>query len=83
MDGVLSAESAKYIMMNAPSSSLPKIRSILPGMEAPSILNLDDRGEKIAIHAVASEGVFWDTIERLKEVGASSILVLPIEKVIV
>jgi ATP phosphoribosyltransferase len=26
--------------------------------------------------------VFWDTIEKLKAVGASSILVLPIEKII-
>jgi ATP phosphoribosyltransferase len=26
--------------------------------------------------------VFWETIERLKEVGASAILVMPIEKVI-
>lgn len=82
MDGVLSAASAKYIMMNAPATALQEIRKILPGMEAPSILNLDAKGEKIAIHAVATEGVFWDTIERLKEVGASSILVLPIEKVI-
>jgi len=37
---------------------------------------------KVAIHAVAKEEVFWETIEKLKEAGASSILVLPIEKII-
>jgi ATP phosphoribosyltransferase len=38
--------------------------------------------EKVAIHSVAREEVFWETIERLREAGASSILVMPIEKVL-
>ena len=80
--GVLQASQSKYIMMNAPRSALDSIREILPGMEEPSILPLGGRGDRIAIHAVARENIFWETIERLKEVGASSILVLPIEKVI-
>jgi ATP phosphoribosyltransferase len=69
-------------MMNAPASALDKIRSIIPGMEEPSIMPLGTNGERIAIHAVARETIFWETIESLKAVGASSILVLPIEKVI-
>jgi ATP phosphoribosyltransferase len=82
VDGVLQANQSKYIMMNAPRSALEKIQAIIPGMEEPSIIPLGVTGEKIAIHAVAREDVFWETIERLKEVGASSILVMPIEKVI-
>jgi ATP phosphoribosyltransferase len=39
-------------------------------------------GQKIAIHAVAYEEIFWETIETLQRLGATSILVLPIEKVI-
>lgn len=35
---------------------------------------------KVAIHLVSSENLFWETMEQLKELGASSILVLPIEK---
>ena len=38
--------------------------------------------EKVVVHAVAREPDFWSTIERLKEVGASSILVASIEKII-
>lgn len=82
VDGVRQASRSKYIMMNAPKSALPAIQKIIPGMEEPSIMPLGTSGQRIAIHAVAREDVFWDTIERLKAVGASSILVLPIEKII-
>jgi ATP phosphoribosyltransferase len=82
IDGVLRAGRSKYIMMNAPRSALSQILEILPGMEEPSVMPLGLDGQKVAIHAVASEDIFWNTIERLKSVGANSILVLPIEKVI-
>lgn len=82
VDGVRAAVRSKYIMMNAPKSALPKIQAIIPGMEEPSIMPLGTSGERIAIHAVSREDVFWDTMEKLKAVGASSILVLPIEKII-
>jgi ATP phosphoribosyltransferase len=82
IDGVRKAAKSKYIMMNAPKSALPAIQKIIPGMEEPSIMPLGTSGERIAIHAVASEDVFWGTMEKLKAVGATSILVLPIEKII-
>ena len=82
IQGVLKASRSKYIMMNAHMSALPRIRAILPGMEEPSVMPLGLDGERVAVHAVASEEVFWETIEKLKAAGASSILVLPIEKVI-
>ena len=82
IDGVLKAEKARYIMMNAPESAVDAISKILPGMEKPTILPLHNQSKQFAIHAVAYEDVFWDTIEELKEAGASSILVVPIEKMI-
>lgn len=80
--GVLTAGQSKYIMMNAPKSSVTKIFEILPGMEEPSVIPLGIDSDRVAIHAVAREDVFWETIEKLKIQGANSILVLPIEKVI-
>jgi ATP phosphoribosyltransferase len=82
INGVMTAGKSKYIMMNAPKSALAEIFDILPGMEEPSVVPLGLDGKKVAIHAVASEDVFWETIEKLKKAGANSILVLPIEKVI-
>jgi len=82
IDGVRQAARSKYIMMNAARSSLPAIQKVLPGMEAPSVIPLGGPGDRVAVHAVAYEEVFWDTMEKLKAAGASSILVLPIEKII-
>jgi ATP phosphoribosyltransferase len=82
IQGVLKAARAKYVMMNAPRSALEEIRRVIPGMEDPSVMPLGTDGQKIAIHAVAYEEIFWETIETLQRLGATSILVLPIEKVI-
>lgn len=82
ISGVQLANQTKYIMMNAPASALKRIQSVLPGMENPSVIPLQGTDNRVAIHAVARENIFWETMEQLKEAGASSILVLPIEKVI-
>ena len=82
IDGVLATRDAKYIMLNAPSSALPAITKLLPGAEAPTILPLHGRPGHFAVHAVCRESVFWETLQKLKKVGASAILVLPIEKML-
>jgi ATP phosphoribosyltransferase len=51
-------------------------------MESPTVIPLSGDGDRVAIHAVAYEEIFWETLETLQACGASSILVLPIEKVI-
>lgn len=78
--GVITSRDAKYVMMNAPRSAIPAITEYLPGADAPTILELAGSPDKVAIHAVCRESVFWDQLEELKKLGASAILVLPIEK---
>ena len=82
LDGVMKASSSKYIMMNAPTSAVQEIKEVVPGLETPTIMPLDGVDDKVAIHVVAREDVFWETMEHLKELGASSILVVPIEKML-
>jgi ATP phosphoribosyltransferase len=78
--GVLATQESKYIMMNAPESAIAEISAILPGAEAPTILPLAGRPGHVAVHAVCKESVFWETLQQLKGAGASAILVLDIEK---
>lgn len=78
--GVIASQGAKYVMMNAPRSALPEITRILPGAGAPTVMPLAGRDDAVAVHAVCQESVFWETLEALKATGASSILVLDIEK---
>ncbi|MCZ6702437.1 MAG: ATP phosphoribosyltransferase [Ignavibacteria bacterium] len=71
----------KYILLNAPNSSIEQISSILPGMKSPTILPLAEEGWS-SIHSVVKEDEFWDIIDRLKSFGAQGILVIPIEKMV-
>jgi ATP phosphoribosyltransferase len=82
IDGVQQVKESKYIMLHAPRSKLADIRKLLPGSESPTIVPLDGNGDKVAVHAVCRENVFWETLESLKNAGASAILVLPVEKML-
>lgn len=79
-EGVVTSTGAKYVLMNAPRARLAEIIAILPGEGAPTVTPLAGRDDLVAVHAVAEESVFWETLDKLKAAGASAILVLPIEK---
>jgi len=82
LDGVLKVNDSKYIMLHAPRSALSQIQDLLPGSEAPTVMPLEGNNDKVAIHAVCRENIFWETLENLKAAGASSLLVLPVEKML-
>jgi ATP phosphoribosyltransferase len=82
IDGVQQVKESKYIMLHAPRARLAEIRKLLPGSESPTIVPLDGASDKVALHAVCRENVFWETLESLKAAGASAILVLPVEKML-
>ena len=79
--GVINAKDSKYVMLNCDESNIKKICALLPGSESPTIIPLEQK-KKFAIHALCKEPVFWETMEELKENGASSVLVLPVEKIL-
>lgn len=82
IQAVLNAKSNKYILLNAPNSSVDKIIKLLPGMKSPTILPLAN-GEWSSIHSVMKEETFWEMIDELKSYGAEGILIVPIEKMII
>lgn len=80
IQGLQQARESKYIMLHAPKERLEEVIDLLPGAERPTIMSLAGESNQVAIHMVSSEDMFWETMEGLKALGASSILVLPIEK---
>jgi ATP phosphoribosyltransferase len=82
VEGVMQVRESKYIMMHAPKSALAQIAALLPGSEAPTVLPLDGRDDRVAVHVVCRENVFWETLESLKAAGATSVLVMPVEKML-
>lgn len=81
ISGVVAARRRRYLMMNAPATALPEIQALLPGMGAPSVIDLAAPGQ-IAIHAVVDADEVWNLLAPLKDAGASSILVLPVERLV-
>ncbi len=81
MESVQRAEKKKYILLNAPNEKLAEIESYLPGMKSPTIMPLAEEGWS-SVHSVIEEKDFWEIIGKLKAAGATGILVIPIEKMI-
>ncbi|MBN1132609.1 MAG: ATP phosphoribosyltransferase [Bacteroidales bacterium] len=79
---VLAATNNKYILLNAPNEKLKEIISVIPGMKSPTIMPLAEEGWS-SVHSVLSEAQFWEVIDKLRQLGAQGILVIPIEKMIV
>ncbi|MCK5135070.1 MAG: ATP phosphoribosyltransferase [Bacteroidales bacterium] len=79
---VMAASNNKYILLNAPNDRLKEIIDVIPGMKSPTVMPLADEGWS-SVHSVLSEKEFWAVIDRLRELGAQGILVIPIEKMII
>lgn len=81
MDGHQQAERSRYIMMNAPEDSVSQIKEIIPSLKSPTVMPLADEN-MVAIHTVIPIDQFWVVMEKLKAEGATGIVILPIESMI-
>ena len=67
-------------MANVPRSALASLKSILPGINGPTIVDVLNGGDHVAAHAVVAQGAVYRVIAQLKELGATGILVTRIER---
>lgn len=81
IQAVLRARDAKYVLLNVPNDKLDQVLKILPGMKSPTVLPLAEAGWS-SVHTVIGKDTFWEVIDQLKIAGAESILVCPIEKMV-
>jgi ATP phosphoribosyltransferase len=78
---VVDARASRYLMMNAPESALEQICKIVPGSGSPSVIPLSDPG-MVAVHILVPAREVWRLLPRLEAAGASSILLVPVERLI-
>lgn len=78
---VVEARETRYLMLNAPESALPEITRIVPGSRSPSIVPLAEPG-MVAVHALVPSADVWRLLPRLEAAGGSSILLLPVERML-
>ena len=81
-DAIQSAETKKYVLLNAPQDKVQEITALLPGVKSPTVMPLAETGW-CSIHTVIDEDRFWEIIGKLKAAGAQGILVMDIEKLII
>ncbi len=82
ISSVMKGRSHRYILMNVPNDKIDQVSAILPVLKSPTVLPLVEEGWS-SLHSVIAESDFWQVINRLKELGAEGILIVPIEKMVV
>jgi ATP phosphoribosyltransferase len=80
LESVLRARKKRYLMANVRRDTLDQVREVLPGISGPTIVDVLDQGDWVAAHAVVDANQVYQTIARLKELGAEGILVTRIER---
>ena len=80
LQSVLRARGQRYIMANVPRDQLGAVRAVLPGITGPTVIDLLNGGQHVAVHAVAPAAGIYRTVAALKSLGAEGILVTRIER---
>ncbi|MFB6201530.1 MAG: ATP phosphoribosyltransferase [Halorhabdus sp.] len=81
LDSVLTAEDKRYLMMNVPEDTLDEVKDVMPGMGGPTVMDIAGTPD-VAVHAVVEEQDVFETINRVKDLGASDVLVTEIERLV-
>jgi len=79
---VSDAEDKKYLMADVPRKALDEIKSFLPGIAGPTVMSIMGREDVVAIHVVVDKDKVYDSVIRLKKLGATGILIVPIDRMV-
>lgn len=82
LESVIRARGQRYVMANVRRDSLQDVRRVLPGLNGPTVIDLMNGGEHVAVHAVVSAQRIYRTIADLRALGAQGILVTRIERLV-
>jgi ATP phosphoribosyltransferase len=82
LESVIRAKQKRYLMANVPRERLDAVRKVLPGLSGPTIVDVLDQGDWVAAHAVVDADYVYQTISKLRELGAQGILVTRIERLV-
>jgi ATP phosphoribosyltransferase len=77
---VVDARRHRYVMLNAPERALAEIAELL-APRVPTVLPLAEAG-MVAVHALVPSTDVWQLLSRLEAAGGSSILIVPVERMV-
>jgi ATP phosphoribosyltransferase len=79
---VIRARSQRYLMANVPRNALAQVREVLPGLNGPTVIEIAESSQYVAVHAVVSAATIYRTISQLRALGGEGILVTRIERLV-
>jgi ATP phosphoribosyltransferase len=81
LGSVINARANRYLLCNVSKERLDEVTAVLPTAGSPTIMDLATPG-LVAVHALVPAADIWALLPRLEAAGASSILTLPIERMV-
>ena len=82
LDSVVRGRGKRYLMANVPRTVLERVTAVLPGLNGPTVTNILNGHDMVAVHAVVPADGIYRTIAALKALGAEGILVTRIERLL-
>jgi len=80
LQSVIRAKGQRYLMANVPRAALGSVKQVLPGVDGPTVVDILNGGDHVAVHAVVRASDVYRTIADLQALGASGVLVTRIER---
>ncbi|MBI5227560.1 ATP phosphoribosyltransferase [Candidatus Micrarchaeota archaeon] len=82
LEGVITAESKRYIMVNVSGDqTLERVVKVMPAMDSPTVLKLAEEG-KYSVHSVVDAKELISAIRKIRQAGATDILVMNMSRVV-
>ncbi|HJP58647.1 MAG TPA: ATP phosphoribosyltransferase [Gemmatimonadaceae bacterium] len=82
LESVVRARGKRYLMANIPRKSLDDVKQIIPGINGPTVIDILNGGDRVAVHAVVDAERIYKTIGALKALDATGILVTRVERLL-
>lgn len=80
LESVIRARGTRYLMANVPRAKLDEVRKVLPGINGPTVTDILNGGDTVAVHAVVDAEKVYRVIKSLKALNATGILVTRVER---
>lgn len=81
LGSVINARANRYLLCNVAKERLGEVTAALPTAGSPTVMDLATPG-LVAVHALVPAVDIWSLLPRLEAAGATSILTLPVERMV-
>jgi ATP phosphoribosyltransferase len=82
LESVLVAIGKRYLLADLPRKALKEVQAFLPGVAGPTVVDIAGKPQLVAIQVVVDEREIYDAVHRLRKLGGTGILVVPIDRMV-